>query len=61
MYMEYILYVKTLSEAEKNKQLLIIVLFLVILFTIISILEFLKYKYKNVTKNKAFQKFLEKI
>lgn len=61
MYVEYLLYLKTLSEAEKNKQIIMSVLFWTIVFAIAGGLEFLKYKYKDKTKKKKLQKFLEKI
>ena len=61
MYMEYLLYFNSLDKTEKTKQLIIITVFLLIICIIAGLAEFLKYKYKGKTKNKTFQKFLEKI
>lgn len=61
MYMEYLLYLSTLTKTERNKQILMIVIFWIIMLIIAGGLELLKYKYKGKTKNKKFQKFLEMI
>jgi len=61
MYTEYLLYLNVLEKAERNKQLLMIVIFWIIMLIIAGGLELLKYKYKDKTKNKKFQKFLEMI
>lgn len=61
MYMEYLLYLSALTKTERNKQILMIVIFWIIMLTIAWGLELLKYKYKGKTKNKKFQKFLEMI
>ncbi len=59
MYMEYLLYLSTLTKTTRNKQLLMIAIFWIIMLIIAWGLELLKYKYKGKTKNKKFQKFLE--
>lgn len=59
--MEYVFYLNRLSEAARNEHLLKVGVFLIIIFVLILILEFLRYKYKDKTNNKYFQKFLEKI
>lgn len=50
MYVEYLLYLKTLTEGEKNKQVISIVSFWVILIVIGLILYFVKKKFKDKYK-----------
>lgn len=52
MYMEYLLYLNVLTKAERNRELLMIAIFWIIMLTLAWGLELLKYKYKRKTKNK---------
>lgn len=61
MYMEYLLYLNVLTEVERNEQILMIIIFWITMLAIAGVIELLKYKYKNKTKNTKFQKFLENI
>ena len=61
MIMEYLLYFYQLPEEEKVRQVLMFILFFIILFAIVAILEFLKIKYKGKTNNQFFKKVLDKI
>ena len=59
MYMEYLLYLNTISKAERDEQLLMITIFLIIILILAGGVELLKYKFKNKAKNKKFQKLLQ--
>lgn len=61
MISNYFIYLSTLQKDEKLKQILIILAFFLILFTICCFLEFLKLKFKDKTKNSLFQKFLKNL
>ena len=61
MISNYFIYLSTLPKDEKLKQILIILAFLLILFSICCFLEFLKLKFTDTTKNSLFQKFLKKL
>ena len=50
MYTDYLFYLSTLVEAEKNKQILTIILIWLIMLTIGGIYEFIKYKLKRNKK-----------
>ena len=56
MYMEYLLYLNTISKAERDEQLLMITIFLIIILILAGGVELLKYKFKNKAKNKKFYK-----
>lgn len=61
MFTNYLIYFSILSEEQKSRQILILVIFLIILFTICNFLEFLKLQYLDNTKNSLFQRFLRKL
>lgn len=47
MYTDYLFYLSTLTEAERNKQILAIILIWAIMLLIAGIIEFIKYKIKK--------------
>ena len=61
MISNYFIYLSTLPKDEKLKQILIILAFFFILFSICCFLEFLKFKFIDETKNTWIQKFLKKL
>ena len=50
MYTDYLFYLSTLVEAERNKQILTVILIWLIMLTIGGIIEFVKYKVKRKDK-----------
>ena len=61
MISNYLIYLNTLPKNEKFEQILIILAFFLILFSICCFLEFLKLKFTDETKNSLFQKFLKNL
>ena len=61
MITNYLLYLNTLPEAEKNEKLFLLLLFFIIVFSVSSILALLKLQFLNENKNSLFQKFLKHI
>lgn len=61
MISNYFIYLSALPKDEKLKQILIILAFFLILFSICCFLEFLKLKFIDETKNTWIQKFLKKL
>lgn len=47
MYTDYIFYLRTLMQAERNKQILTIILIWSTMLVIAGVIEFIKYKIKN--------------
>lgn len=47
MYTDYLFYLNTLTEAERNKQILTIILIWTVMLLIAGIIEFIKYKIKK--------------
>mgnify|MGYP001857106357 CR=1 FL=1 len=50
MIANYLIYFNTLTEAEQDKQLFIILIFLFVLLIVCSIFTFLKIKFSDKTK-----------
>lgn len=61
MITNYIIYLNTLTNTEKNKYLLLIALFFLIILLICGILYFIKKKFSEKSKNNLFQRFLKKL
>lgn len=61
MISNYLIYLNTLPQNEKFEQILIILAFFLILFSVCFFLEFLKLKFTDETKNSLFQKFLKNL
>ncbi len=57
----YIIYLNTLEEIEKNKYLLYIAIFFIVILLICGILYMIKNKFLDKTKNTSFQRFLKKL
>ncbi len=51
MYTDYLFYLSTLAEAERNKQILTIILIFTVMLAIGGIHELLEYKFGRNTKN----------
>ena len=61
MISNYIIYLNTLEEIEKNRYLLYIAIFFVVILLICGILYVIKNKFLDETKNTSFQRFLKKL
>ncbi len=61
MITNYIIYLNTLSNVEKDKQISIIFIFFIIILLICVILYLIKKKFLKENKNTIFQKFLKKL
>ena len=61
MITNYIIYLNTLSNIEKDKQISIIFIFFIIILLICGILYLIKKKFLKENKNTIFQKFLKKL
>lgn len=61
MMSNYIIYLNTLTKTEKNKYLLYIALFFLLILLICGILYFVKNKFSDKSKNTLFQRFLDKL
>lgn len=61
MITNYIIYLNTLSNVEKDKQISIIFIFFIIILLICGILYLIKKKFLKENKNTIFQKFLKKL
>lgn len=61
MFTNYLLYLITLTKAERMNHIIAVFIFFMIMLVIAGILSFIKYKYEDKAKNKTFKKFLEKI
>lgn len=57
----YIIYLNTLEEIEKNRYLLYIAIFFIVILLICGILYMIKNKFLDKTKNTSFQRFLKKL
>lgn len=61
MISNYIIYLNTLEEIEKNRYLLYIAIFFIVILLICGILYVIKNKFLDETKNTSFQRFLKKL
>lgn len=61
MITNYIIYLNTLSNVEKNKQIALIFIFFIIILIICGILYLIKKKFLKENKNTLFQKILKKL
>ena len=61
MISNYIIYLSTLSNTEKNNYLLYIAIFFITILLICGILTFIKNKFIDNNKNTLFQKILKKL
>lgn len=61
MFSNYIIYLNTLSNTEKNKYLLYMAIFFITILFICGILYIIKNKFLDTTKNTLFQKILRKL
>lgn len=61
MISNYIIYLNTLEEIEKNGYLLYIAIFFIVILLICEILYVIKNKFLDETKNTSFQRFLKKL
>lgn len=61
MISNYIIYLNTLSNVERNKIYLYIVIFFITILIICSILYLIRNKFLDKNKNTIFQKFLKKL
>lgn len=61
MISNYIIYLSTLSNIEKNNYLLYIAIFFITILLICGILTFIKNKFIDNNKNTLFQKILKKL
>lgn len=61
MISNYIIYLNTLEEIEKNRYLLYIAIFFIVILLICEILYVIKNKFLDETKNTSFQRFLKKL
>ncbi len=61
MITNYIIYLNTLSNVEKNKQITLIFIFLICILIICGILYLIKKKFLKENKNTLFQKILKKL
>ena len=61
MISNYIIYLNTLEEIEKNRYLLYIAIFFITILLICGILTFIKNKFIDNNKNTLFQKILKKL
>ena len=61
MISNYLIYLNSLPNEQKNQQLFIILKFFTVLFLICVFLDFLKRKFRDETKDTVFQRFLKKL
>ena len=61
MITNYIIYLNTLSNVEKNKQIALIFIFFRSILIICGILYLIKKKFLKENKNTLFQKILKKL
>lgn len=61
MITNYIIYLNTLSNVEKNKQIALIFIFFISILIICGILYLIKKKFLKENKNTLFQKILKKL
>ena len=61
MISNYIIYLSTLANIEKNNYLLYIAIFFITILLICGILTFIKNKFIDNNKNTLFQKILKKL
>lgn len=59
MISNYLIYLNSLPNEQKNQQLFIILKFFTVLFLICVFLDFLKKKFRDETKDTMFQRFLK--
>lgn len=59
MISNYLIYLNSLPNEQKNEQLLILLAFFIVLFLICIFLDFLKRKFRDENKNTLFQRFLK--
>lgn len=59
MFSNYLIYLNSLPNEQKNQQLFIILKFFTVLFLICVFLDFLKKKFRDETKDTMFQRFLK--
>lgn len=59
MFSNYLIYLNSLPNEQKNEQLLILLTFFIVLFLICVFLDFLKKKFRDETKDTMFQRFLK--
>lgn len=61
MITNYMIYLNTLSDVERNKQIIIIFLFFISILLICGILYLIKKKFLKEKQNTLFQRFLKKL
>ena len=61
MITNYIIYLNTLSNVEKNKQIALIFIFFISILIICGILYLIKKKFLKENKNTLFQKILKRL
>lgn len=61
MITNYIIYLNTLSNVEKNKQIALIFIFFISILIICGILYLIKKKFLKENKNTLFQRILKKL
>ena len=61
MITNYIIYLNTLSNVEKNKQITLIFIFLICILIICGVLYLIKKNFLKENKNTLFQKILKKL
>lgn len=60
MFMNYLIYLNTLSKEEKLEQFIVMIGSLIGLLVVYGLIKFLKLKFANGKNDTLFQKFLNK-